>query len=232
MPSNARQAFDDNLKDIHYLLDIPKKMNSEQKDYEKRSEVLYKSAIVLITSFWEAYCEDIAAEGLKHIVEHSTLASSLPDPLKKKLAVELKKAPHELEVWKIADDGWRKYLLDRMVEMTEKRNSRLNTPRASQIDILFNEAMGIETISDEWAELKRSAQQAREELDQFVTLRGAIAHRGRHSADVERQQVVDYGNLVSALAGRTGRAVNQHAKGITGKALFETGAKSSKHRFT
>ena len=31
-------------------------------------EVLNKSAIVLVTSFWEAYCEDIAAEGLAHIV--------------------------------------------------------------------------------------------------------------------------------------------------------------------
>ena len=128
----------------------------------------------MVTAYWEAYCEDIAAEAVAHIVKHTKSSSLLPEELKKQLAKELKAAPHELEVWKIADRGWEKYLSDRLEQLKEKRNRELNTPKTAQIDDLFFKALGIKTISASWKWKRMSANQAGAKLDKYVTLRDFV----------------------------------------------------------
>ena len=49
--------------------------------------------------------EDVAGEGLAHLVAHAADSSKLPDVVKRIVANELKKENHELAVWKIADAG-------------------------------------------------------------------------------------------------------------------------------
>ena len=68
MPSKARRAFDDSAKDVKRLLEIHKTIGGNAPGRRAGLEVLNKSAIVLITAIWEAYCEDISAEALEHIV--------------------------------------------------------------------------------------------------------------------------------------------------------------------
>src|SRR5438309_5226988 len=114
MPSGARKSFDRNLGDIKRLVALHSMVGGTGAGRRYGLEVLNKSAIVLITAYWEAYCEDIAAEALAHIVAHARSSDVLPNELKKQLAKELKQAPHELELWKIADRGWKKYLSDRL----------------------------------------------------------------------------------------------------------------------
>jgi len=144
MPSKARKAFDANTKDIERLLELHTKEGGVQKGRRYGLEVLNKSAIVLITAYWEAYCEDIAAEGLEHIVKHSKSAEALPKELKKEIAKVINSNKNELELWKIADDGWRTYLKDRLSELQTHRNRRLNTPKSDNIDELFRSAVGID----------------------------------------------------------------------------------------
>ena len=184
-------------------------------------EVLNKSAIVLITAFWEAYCEDVAAEGLAHIVEHAKSASALPLELRKQIARDIRKDPNEIEAWKIADDGWRKYLADRFSELKEHRDRRLNTPKTANINELFRSAVGIEAMSNNWRGPKKmTAKRAGEKLDRFVELRGSIAHRGQSATSVKKSQVVDYFDFAKTLAERTGGVVNAHVRKVTGKPLW------------
>jgi hypothetical protein len=150
MPSEARKSLDANLEDIERLLALHQTAGGSGKGRRHGLEVLNKSAIVLTTSYWEAYCEDIAAEALSHIVAYAKAAKDLPNELKKQLAKELKGAPHELEVWKIADRGWKKYLGDRLDQLKAKRNWNFNTPKTDQIDKLFLHAIGIKKISASW----------------------------------------------------------------------------------
>jgi RiboL-PSP-HEPN len=75
MPSKARIAFRENVKDVQRLLDLHKDKGGIAQGRRYGLEVLNKSAIVLLTSFWEAYCEDIAAEALEHIVAPSMVTS-------------------------------------------------------------------------------------------------------------------------------------------------------------
>ena len=204
MPSKARLSLDANLQDIDRLLALHTMVGGEAQGRRFGLEVLNKSAIVLITAYWEAYCEDIADEALQHLVKNSKSSDALPKELKRQLAKELKEALHELEVWKIADRGWKKYLEDRLDKLKEKRNWDFNTPKAEQIDKLFLQAIGIPNISSSWNWPKKmTVTRASTKLDKYVALRGAIAHRGKGSASVKKAQVEDYLGFIKRLAGKT-----------------------------
>jgi RiboL-PSP-HEPN len=41
-------------------------------------EVLNKSAVVLITAIWEAFCEDLASEAVEFVVDNAKKAELLP----------------------------------------------------------------------------------------------------------------------------------------------------------
>src|SRR5262249_49190173 len=141
--------------------------------------------------------------------------------LKKQLAKELKQAPHELEVWKIADLGWKTYLSSQLEKLREQRNRQINTPKTEQIDLLFRQAVGIAKISLFWKWPKKmTVNRATGKLDKYVTLRGDIAHRGKGSVTVKKAQVEDYLDFIKNLATKTGAALNSHVKEITRRPLW------------
>lgn len=221
MASEARRAFDKNAEDIERLLDLHSEKGGSERGRRFGLEVLNKSAIVLITACWEAYCEDLAAEGLQHIVDHSKASNSLPDDLRKRVASELKKDAHELAVWSLSGDGWRNVLSGRLERLREERNRKLNSPKSANIDELFNAALGIARVSDSWKwARKMTAARSRIKLDRYVELRGAVAHRGKASKNVQRNQVDDYFEFVKRLASKTGGVVNHHVTEITTKPLW------------
>lgn len=113
-------------------------------------EVLNKSGIVLMCAVWEAYCEDIAAEAVDHLIANAADAFALPKTLRKNIARELKNDLDESAVWKLADDGWKKHLSTRTKAMTEERNRKLNTPKTSNIKDLFDTAIGLPDVPSAW----------------------------------------------------------------------------------
>ncbi len=221
MPSKAYEAFKENAQDIERLMELHKQEGGTSVGRRYRLEVLNKSAILLITSFWEAYCEDIAAEGLAHIVKHAKSADALSKELKKQIAKELKTDANELAVWRLSDEGWQSVLADNLKKLQEERNRKLNTPKAENINQLFMSALGIPKISDSWKWPKKmTSDRARNKLDKYVTLRGSIAHRGNTSKSVKKMEVDDYFKFIKKLASKTGGKVNSHVKTVTGKPLW------------
>ncbi len=220
MPSQARQAFDRSAQDVERLLQIHADVGGDAQGRRFGLEVLNKSAIVLITAVWEAYCEDIAAEALEHLVSNVPSGSQLPKELKKRIIVDIKADHNELAMWDLADSGWKARAQARLASLTAERNRRLNTPKSDQIDELFAAAIGLPKVSESWPWKKMSVAKAKEKLDNYVTLRGAIAHRGAAAAGVKKAQVTDYFRHVKRLVGKTGGRVNAHVKSATGKPLW------------
>ena len=178
MPSQARLAFDQSARDVTRLLKIHADVGGDATGRRYGLEVLNKSAIVLITAIWEAYCEDIAAEALEHLVSNVPSASDLPKELKKRIATDITADRNHLAMWDLADTGWKSKVRARLDSLTAERNRRLNTPKSDQIDDLFTAAIGLLAVSSVWRWKSMSVTQARRKLDDFVTLRGEIAHRG------------------------------------------------------
>jgi len=96
----------------------------------------------------------------------------------------------------------------------------LNTPKAEQIDELFRSAIGIPKLSSYWRWDRMTIARAREKLDEFVTLRGAIAHRGQASQSVRKSQVEDSLKHIRRLVARTGGRVNLTVTKATGKRMW------------
>ncbi|BCO36449.1 MAE_28990/MAE_18760 family HEPN-like nuclease [Mycobacterium heckeshornense] len=216
MTSQAQKAFGENCGEIDRLLEIHGDITPEGRGRKWKVEALHKSAFVLLTAFWEAFCEDLAAEALNHLVKHSTTANGLPSELKKLVAQELKDDLHDLAVWRLADDGWRAVLSSRLTKLQAERNRRLNTPKTSQINDLFKSAVGVENVAKAWYWPGMRASAAAKKLDAFVTLRGEIAHRGSAATSVTKQQVTDYYNHVKRLTTRTEARVAQVITTSTG----------------
>ncbi len=223
MTSQARKRFDENAGDIERLLELHEEKGGTLPGRRRGLEVLNKSAIILITSFWEAYCEDIAAEGLEHIVQHGTSSTALPKEIKKLVAKELKSDTNDLAVWALCGDGWKDILKNRLKNLQEQRNRRLNTPKTQNVDELFVQAVGLSSVSSSWRWAKKmTVTRAREKLDKLVTLRGEIAHRGIAAKTVTKVQVEDYFDFIKSLVSKTGGAVNAHVRTVTGKDLWPT----------
>lgn len=219
MASKARRAFDAHVEDIKQLLKIHKDIGGTEPG-RRRLEVLNKSAIVLITAFWEAYCEDLAEEALDHLVANVPDASKLPKELRKRIGKEIKADPNDIGPWSLADAGWKGVVGARLAALTQKRNWDLNTPKTAQINNLFLEAVGLADVSSGWSWKGKTRKATEDALDTFVTLRGSIAHRGTASTSVKKGQVEDYFELVQHLTSKTGGRVNTFVKNATGKPLW------------
>lgn len=222
MPSKARQSFDANAKDVERLLSIHSTIGGDAKGRRYGLEVLNKSAIVLITAFWEAYCEDIATESLQHIIDNIPNATSLPKELKKLIANEIKKDTNEIAIWDLADDGWKVKVQARLAALTQARNKKLNTPKSANIDELFYMAIGLQDISKSWHWKSMTSENAKIKLDEFISLRGEIAHRGASASGCSKKSVESYFDHINLLCAKTGGAVNKFVKTITGKPLYES----------
>jgi hypothetical protein len=226
MPSAARKAFDANLKDVRRLIDFHEEKSGTSRGRRYGLEVLNKSAIVLLCACWEAYCEDIASEALEFIVKHANSADQLPTDLKKSLLKSLSESKHELEVWRIADSGWRTVATDRMAALREARAKRLNTPKSAQIDDLFRSAIGINSVSSEWKITPRTtADKTRKKLDHFVSLRGEIAHRSKADTSVKKADVMAFAELIHVLAAKTGGTVNKFVFKAVGRTMWRRKSK-------
>lgn len=220
MASQARQKFTKNAEDVTRLLEIHAHIGGDAKGRRYRLEVLNKSAIVLITAIWEAYCEDIAAEALDHLVANVPSGVALPNELKKRLASEIKADSNNLAMWDLADGGWKAKVQARLASLTAERNKKLNTPKSGNIDELFESAIGLTDVSKSWHWEKMPVAKARTKLDGFITLRGAIAHRGAAADRVKKSQVTAYFGHVKRLVAKTGGRVNSHVKNATGTSLW------------
>ena len=220
MASRSRKSFDQNTKDVERLIEIHGVIGGGNRGRRVQLEVLNKSAIVLITALWEAYCEDLAAEALKHVVKHATSAEKLAKELRRAVARELEKDLDECACWRLADDGWRDVLEARLESLRLERNRKLNTPKAKRIDELFESAIGLEEISKKWHWTNMSVKQACNKLDRFVGLRGDVAHRGAAARGITKDDVTEYLGHVSRLVAKTGGGVNGHVRSMTGRGLW------------
>jgi len=220
MPSKARTAFDANVKDIDKLLELHAAKGGDQPGRRYGLEVLNKSAIVLITSFWESYCEDLSEEALEVIGRHAPNADALPKEIKKVIAKNLKDEKNELAIWAISDNKWRSVLRTNFVALKTERNKTFATPKSFNVNDLFESAVGLPNMSSNWKWERMTPLLAATKLNGFVSKRGDIAHRGSSTSTVKKSEVVAYLNHVKKLAGKTGGAVKKHVKTITGQDLW------------
>ena len=117
--------------------------------------------------------------------------------------------------WLLAGDGWMKACASHLKDVLAKTTGSLNTPKASQVDELFEKVLGLKEISKRWSWKGRTAA-SKADLDALVTLRGSIAHRVKATRIVRKKDVIDARDFISRLAVKSHNAVTSDLEHLLG----------------
>lgn len=217
MSSNAFTTFQENRKDADALLDLHEEKSGDKPGRKFGVAPLNKAVIVFVCAAWEAYCEDVIAEAIDHIVADCSDPKLLPKELRKHVAAQVRLDKNETAPWDLAMDGWKQMLKTNAAQFTVNLTGRWNTPKPAQVQELFLKSLGIVDITVGWSWQNCDNYTARKKLDDFVALRGAIAHRLSADKAVHKAQGVDFAAHVERLASIIDQTIGNYLFAVTGK---------------
>lgn len=215
--SQARIKFQDASDDVRSFNTL-KQMLKDRKAATPHLHNVAKGVYVLIAALWEAYCEDLALESARLIVENASTWDQLPPALKKRIAKDLREDKHDLSPWKLAGEGWRTHCLDRLPGVVNA--ALFNTPKPAQIDELFLHAIGLQSLTTTWTEDADGAD-PRDRLKKFIEVRGSIAHGGAPPVSVTPKMISDFYQTVMRLVEDTDETVRVFITDTIGIAPWE-----------
>src|SRR5690348_4303270 len=95
--------FTANLQEVDRLSDIHAIVTPEGPGRKHNVQILHKSGIVMLVACWEAFVEDLAANGLTFLLEIAPNHTALPDSVLERIANK-----HQgKRAWSLAGNGWR-----------------------------------------------------------------------------------------------------------------------------
>lgn len=175
MPSNARKLFRDKLlPDVAALIETHRTVNPNGQGRRALGHIT-RSGVVMLCAAWELYIEEVLVESVKFLVAHEDLPNRLADNVKGRIAQAAKSDPHAHGALRLCGDGWKAVY----VEAVKKDCAGLNTPKFGQVSELLEKWLGLPP-----ADLEGGWRTDRATLNDLVTLRGDIAHRGADAAYV------------------------------------------------
>lgn len=174
-----------------------------------RQDILNRAAIVLISACWESDIEDVAVEASDYLLENARTYDAFPVKIRTLASRELRRADDERRVWDLAGDGWRKVLQDHRESVKDKWLRDFNTPKSQQVRHFYSGLLGLD-VTSAWSWKAMSTKQACEKLNEYLTIRGNIAHRVRHDENVPKKQGKEFLAHVANLARKTDEALADH----------------------
>lgn len=197
--SAAEQHFRAAIEDVNTLMQFHEVHGGRGPGRrDARLQALNKSAIVLLCAAWETYIESVLTEAAERSIANAEAPDQLIDSISRLVAKGLKKAEREDAWHELAGEGWKGLARAAVASAI----GVLNTPKTAQVKGLFRLILEINDIDASWTWQKTDAQKAGERLDEFVGLRGGIAHGDRAVDPVLKRSVVAAVDLITRLVGK------------------------------
>lgn len=220
MPSNARATLDANQDDLSRLWELHEQEAGNERGRKYGVEVLNKSAVVLVCAAWEAFCEDIITEAITHIASDCDDITKLPNNLKSHISKVIREAKNDHAPWDMAGDGWKSIVQVNAQAAAQRLTGKWNTPKSPQIKELFDKALGIPDITAEWYWQRNTVEMTTSRLDEYVKLRGEIAHRLKPADSVHKSDGTGFYEHVCRLADKIDASVHAMLHSATGKGYW------------
>lgn len=201
-----------NLSQIMRLLDIHTHLTGAGPGRRRDVQVLNKSAVLLLVATWEAYVEDLAISACRFAVENAESFDQLPKLALVKTSFRLGKEHDDNSIWKLAGDGWK----NELIAQAELEASRLNSPDAEKVDILFKDILGLRKLSKYWNWAGSSRENVTRRLSRLIETRGEIAHRVEASDPVRKTYVEQNVDLIKRLGAISSNRVRSHISNMVG----------------
>ena len=182
-------GFNENIQSIARLLQIHEELTGNLPGRRNNVEVLNKSGIVLLVACWESFVEDLAVSSFDFLLENAHNPTAFPPKVLARAGRLLRDSKDERAIWSLAEDGWRQVLIAHKAETLEKHLGTFNTPRTAQIDGLYETLLGIPELSSNWHWQKMTQENAKQKLEELITVRGDIAHRVKTGKAVTKENL-------------------------------------------
>jgi hypothetical protein len=185
MPSNAYINF------LHIRIDVLKLIEThsfyvQRKCGRKYLGHLTRSAVVMLCAAWERYNEDLLLESICYLSKVTNDIKNLNKEIRKTICTKVKNDKNELKPIELAGEGWKSVWLDYARLETEL----LNTPKANKLKLLFSTYLGLPDYTKLWETCNPN------EIDEFVSERGAIAHNGNLTPYITLAKFKHYQDLI------------------------------------
>lgn len=217
-----RNVFGENAKEVGRLLEIHSEVSGPNRGRRHNLEVLNKSAIVLLVATWESYVEELASNSFDFLLKNVKKPEDIPNRILTLSSKSLKSSKNELDVWTLAGEGWVEVLRAHKEVAIAKYVKKLNTPRTSNIDEIFEELIDLKGISSNWYWKGMSKANAHRKLEDLIILRCEIAHTVNASKPVTKQKILEYKDFLSRLATISHNQCNNHLFDICGKRAWRS----------
>lgn len=167
MPSNALAKFENKmLVDVARIIDSHAALNHDGGGRRGLGHIT-RSGVLMLCASWELYVEELAIEVADCLASRANAPNQLPLPVQKELSKLVRDHKHELKPLELAGSGWEQVYTAHVREVM----GGLNTPKSSPIDDSYKRLLGWENPSQHWTVGK-------DFINDFVKVRGDIAHRG------------------------------------------------------
>ena len=203
MPSKSRKLFKDKLlPDVVSLDETHRRVNHDGHGRRALGHIT-RSGVVMLCAAWELYIEEVLVESACFLVNGAEAPDFLPPKVKGRIAQAAKNDTHEFGALRLCGDGWKEVYIDAVKRDAE----RLNSPKFGNISELFNKWLAVESLDQDW-------RHTREALNEFVTIRGEIAHRGADAQYVRISQLRTFKSMIDDLVVDIDRGLSDHLKEI------------------
>ena len=156
---------------------------------------LNKSAIVLLCAAWESYIEFVICEAADRNIQYAASPDAMLKSLKKLVGSHVRDGKDESTWQLLAGDGWKNLAKS----VVRAKVGSLNTPKSHQITELMSSVLDVRDICANWTWHKNPVGVPSAKLNDFVKLRGAIAHGEKLSFTVTKAQVTTAQDLLERL---------------------------------
>lgn len=221
--SKAKQKFDDSKRDVTDLLNFHSKLSGKRRG-RRPTEVgiLNRSAIIFCAAIWEAFIEDAVEEAVLHLGQHCANRSKLPNHLvseiEKQAQNQIRSDPKKL--WEFASKSLSDLVADnakRVANTLPGTGKEFNTAKTKQVSVLVKESLGLQAVESTWRWKRMTAKSAQAKLDDYISIRGDIAHGNRFS--VSKVTPENMLNHIERLVEKTDEAISNHMLRVTGLPL-------------
>lgn len=206
--------FQLSLADVYALLHAEKSLAAN----EAASAAYIRAGVILTVTAWETFVEDTLRALTTHLLEEAVT----PDDVSKLFNVvalawldptadRRDRMPPGLRRW--TGIGWKTVIREHF----EKEVATFNTPKSKNIISIFEKYAGFD-IAAHWNWEQTTSAEACAKLDQLVSKRGDLVHRGRTSADTvplpTRSWLIEMITLIEQMAWLTDLQVNDQLSAV------------------
>jgi hypothetical protein len=208
MPSQACRVFRHNRTEVQRLFSFYVSVGHGSRERELK-QVLHRAAVVMITTYWEVYCEDVIVEALMHLADHLDAPDAVSEPIKAAIAMHLRDKTKGHSPWRLAGEGWRQVLRDYATGTLAGHSWGIDNPSSKSIANLFVRAVGV-SVTEAWECDGRPRDAVIADLDRWIHIRHEIVHKGSSNTPLSKAEVKRYLLHVQRLV----KATDEYLRGL------------------